>query len=230
MMAWFAPRRVRLLALATVLATTCVVFSSSMVRAEEITTEVPTPAPTPAPTPIPAAEIPAQAGRTTEVLRQVDDRADARNSVTKIQEALESQNQKLDALDEQTKEHIADAAARSSLEELQKRWLREQAVLASWLNTLQGRAEDLGADLARIQEIHDLWQLTLDSADDQNLPPALVETVRSTLKRIKETTRVVNTRRSEVLTLQTEISGMESLLSPTSSAAWTWRKPSSRES
>ena len=198
---------------ALVLAVVCCASAGSTLWAQDTSSAPPAPTPTPAPTPIPAAEIPSQSGVAATTLKDIAARAETIEDITKIEGSLEAERRKIDALEKQTEADLKSGAARSSLEEMEKEWLREGATLATWQATLQSRAELLAKNLEKTGKIKDLWQLTLDSAAEQEMPTALKGTVRDVLRMADQTRGTVNARRDHVLTLQTEVSKLQAKVS-----------------
>ena len=182
---------------------------SRTASAQEAAPAAPTPTPTPAPTPIPAAEIPLRAEQTAVELRKLVMAAAPRDSVSKIESSAAEQQAKVKALAATTSQQVAHGASRSQLDDLSRRWQREEAILDGWLNTLQARSATLESDLARIRQITELWALTRDSAGEQDLPPALRSAVNAALAAAADAKAVVSRRRDAVLTLQTEITGLK---------------------
>ena len=199
----------------TVLPTVLVLFAllacpwRGTAHAQEAAPSAPAATPTPAPTPIPAAEIPLRAEQTAVELRKLVLAAAPRDSVSKIESAAAEQKAKVKALAANTSQQVAHGASRSQLDDLSRRWLREEATLDGWLNTLQARSTALESDLARIRQITELWALTRDSAGEQDLPPALRSAVNAALATAADAKAVVSRRRDAVLTLQTEITGLK---------------------
>ncbi len=171
------------------------------------------PTPTPAPTPIPAAEVPAQTGVTKTELDRITARSDERDDITNIEASLDDTSQRIEALEKETSELTASVAPRSVLEEVGKKWLREDTLLSGWLDTLQARSKGLDDDLESIKETEEVWQLTLDSAADQDMPAALRKTIQETIKAVQGAKDVVTTRRDAVLTLQTRVSSLKTAVS-----------------
>ena len=182
---------------------------SGTALAQEPAPAAPSPTPTPAPTPIPAAEIPLRAQQTAVELRQLVMAASPRDSIAKIEAAADEQRDKIEALAAVTKQQISHGASRSQLEDLAKRWHREEAILDGWLTTLQARSTALESDLSRVRQITELWKLTQASAVEQNLPAALRTTVSTALGTAADATAVVSHRRDSVLTLQTKITNLK---------------------
>ena len=185
------------------------VTAAPSVWSQDAPAEPPTPTPTPAPTPIPVAEVPAQTGVTKSELDRITARSDARENVTNIEASLDEVSERIEALGKETSEIVASQAPRSVLEETGRKWLREDTVLTGWLDTLQARSQELDNGLRKIKQIEDVWQLTLDSAADQDMPAALRNTIRETLKAVQDAKNVVTTRRAATLTLQTRVSALK---------------------
>ena len=179
------------------------------VHAQESAPAAPSPTPTPAPTPIPASEIPLRAEQTAVELRALVMAAAPRDSVAKIEAAAEEQRKRIESLAATTKQQVAHGASRSQLDDLSKRWQREENTLDGWLATLQSRSSALEADLARAREITDIWTLTQASAAEQDLPPALRSAINAALAAAADARSVVSRRRDAVLTLQTDITGLK---------------------
>jgi hypothetical protein len=182
-------------------------FGSLPARAQESAPAAPSPTPTPAPTPIPASEIPLRAEQTAVELRALVMAAAPRESVAKIEAAAEEQRKRIESLAATTKQQVAHGASRSQLDDLSKRWQREENTLDGWLATLQSRSSALEADLARIREITDIWTLTQASAAGR-ICPGPSGTVNAALAAAADANRGLR-RRDVVLTLQTDITGLK---------------------
>lgn len=182
---------------------------ASVAGAQEPTPTVPPPTPTPAPTPIPAAEIPLRAEEAAVRLRELAAEAEPRGTVASISGALDDERDKLRRLTASSKQMLAHDPSGSDLVDLSKRWVREDALLDSWLAALQARATALDGNLDRIRDIEALWQLTRDSAGAQDLPAALRTTVDTTLRAAADARAAVTRRRDVVLTMQTEVTALK---------------------
>jgi small-conductance mechanosensitive channel len=176
---------------------------------EEPAPAAPTATPTPTPTPIPASEIPLRAEQAAVELRALVLAAAPRDNVSKIQAGAQEQREKVNALAATTKQQVAHGASRAQLDDLSRRWLREEATLDGWLSTLQSRSTALESDLGRIRQITELWMLTRDSAAEQDLPPALRSAINASLDAAADARSVVSRQRDALLTLQTEITGLK---------------------
>ena len=200
---WLQHRAALICAQALVLSVTVGAVSCGAAYAQETPPPATTPTPTPAPSPIPATEIPLRAEQTTVKLRELTTSAKPRDAVQSVHDALVDERAKLGRMAAITDQMLEHGPSVPELTDLAKRWLREDALLDSWLSTLQTRATKLESDLGKIRDIEALWRLTRDSADEQDLPPALRSTVNSTIEAAADARAQVSRRRDSVLTLQT---------------------------
>ncbi len=195
-----------------VFATACIAPQIPAAWAQEVPTQVPEPTPTPAPTPIPAADIPGGAEQAVATFREITEAAARTEEVKTIEDGIDEERAKLEQLAAETHALLEQNLTRSELEDIEKRWRRREAVLDGWLTALRDRATALEKDLASIRTEAALWQLTGESADELDLPPALRATIRATLQTASEAESVVGKRRDQVLTLQTRVSVLKAFI------------------
>jgi small-conductance mechanosensitive channel len=166
----------------------------------------PPPTPTPAPAAIPATEISGHAERTASLLKETSSVAEPRDEIIEIEQRLSDRRQELIGARQGTEDLIERGAGTRQLDDAEKRWHRVAAQIDAWMEILEQRASTLDDEMARVRAEKARWELTLASAQEQRLPPALQDTIRSTLRRIADTQREVSRRRNEILTLQTQVS------------------------
>jgi potassium efflux system protein len=206
-------RRPRTAVLSLLLAALCAAPLAQPARAQEVPTAAPEPTPTPAPTPIPAADIPEKAELTVSLLRELTQAAAPIEDITTLEEKFDAEQQKLEQMSQETDALLEEDLTRTELEDIERTWVREADVLDGRMATLRDRAVALDANLGTIRKETDLWRLTGQSADELSLPPALRDAVRSTLKAAAEAEEITSERRDQVLTLQTRITDLKSLIS-----------------
>jgi small-conductance mechanosensitive channel len=194
---------------AVLLAMACVATHTPALRAQEEPTQVPEPTPTPAPTPIPAAEIPGSAEQAESKFRELIQDAAPVEEITKIEEGFATAEQTIEKLSAETEALLAEDLTSAQLYDVGNRWLRRQSNLDGWLATLRARATALEENLASIRMETELWRLTGESAHELDLPPAMRDTVASTLEAAEKARAVTAERRDEVLTLQTKVSDLK---------------------
>ncbi len=187
------------------------------VGAQEAPVVEPAPAatPTPSPTPIPAAEISNQAASTAAMLRAASKTDDLLPEVEAIEGEFEKEREHLDTLSAETARRLEIDGPASVLEETVKTWRRVDARIDAWQEILKGRAEEIDLLLLQISEQREVWQLTLSSANQEDLPPEVRQELLDTLKAIDDTDASVRASRDMVLTLQSRISRLKSVVADT---------------
>ena len=185
--------------------------------AQETAVAEPTPAatPTPAPTAIPAAEISNQAASTAAMLRTASKAGEVLDEVAAIEEVFENERQHLDELSLETSRRLEIDGPASVLEETEKTWKRIDSRLSEWQETLTARAEAIDLLLLQISEQRTIWELTLASADEEDLPPEVRQEVVDTLESIRESDRAIRAGRDAVLTLQSRVSKSKAVVAET---------------
>ncbi len=202
---------------AVVLMTAAISLVVGVVGAQETpaTEPTPVPSPAPAPIPIPAAEISNQAASTAATLRAASKADEVTHEVESIEEDFVEERRYLDELSEETSRRLEIDGPASVLEETEKTWRRIEVRIDAWQETLKTRAAAIDLLLLQISEQQAIWQLTLSSADDEELPPEVRQEVVDTLKAIEDTDRSVRGSRDEVLTQQSRISRSKSVVAET---------------
>jgi len=177
------------------------------IQAQEIQDPPTTPAPTPTPqpTPIPTTEIPDRAAAIGPLLRDAIASTDIRGEVEKIAQDFEDEQQHLAELTEETQRRLEAGGPASIIEEAQNSWLRSAGRLDGWLNTLKAHSTTIADQRQQLEEERQLWELTMASADEVELPEALRQQVEDTLIAIGTTETAVRASRDDVLTLQSAV-------------------------
>lgn len=196
------------LILAAVLASGAATFAQEA----QSTPATPEPTPTPAPVAFAAAEIPEQAADTGRFLREAVASAKAGEEIAAMEELFAEEREHITALEEETRRRLEIDGPASVLEETEKAWQREEALLADWLLVLKDRGAAIEEILVRLDEERISWELTSSAADEEDLPPEVRELVDETLEAIEETNRDVRTHRDAILTLQSRIAKTNGLV------------------
>ncbi|MBV8276744.1 MAG: hypothetical protein JO170_16005, partial [Verrucomicrobia bacterium] len=77
--------------------------------------------------------------------------------------------------------------------------------LSSSEQDLNQRATTLGNRIARLSEMNQIWQTTLQSAPQADMPPAVSERIQNMVDKIKKSQQTAQSDRAEVLTLQSDL-------------------------
>ena len=178
-----------------------------VVHAQDAQEPSPTPAPTPTPepTPIPATEIPDRAAAIGPLLRDAVASTDISEEIQKIAQDFENEQEHLVELTEETQRRLEAEGPASIIEEAQNAWLRSAGNLEGWLSTLKAHSTTIAGQRQRLDEERQLWELTMESADEVELPEALRQQVEDTLEAVDRAEAAVRTNRDDALTLQSAV-------------------------
>ena len=165
----------------------------------------PAPTPTPEPTPIPTTDIPDRAAAIGPLLRESVAKTDVGEEIEKIAQDFESEQEHLAVLTEETRRRLETEGPASIVEEAQTAWIRSASRLDEWLSTLKTHSTTIAEEKQRLEEERRLWELTMASADEVELPEALRQQVVDTLAAIDGAENAVRANRDSVLTLQSNV-------------------------
>ena len=205
-MSWKIQSAVRRAVLMAVLSVV-LVAPVMVVHAQDAQEPSPTPAPTPTPepTPIPATEIPDRAAAIGPLLRDAVASTDISEEIQKIAQDFENEQEHLVELTEETQRRLEAEGPASIIEEAQNAWLRSAGNLEGWLSTLKAHSTTIAGQRQRLDEERQLWELTMESADEVELPEALRQQVEDTLEAVDRAEAAVRTNRDDALTLQSAV-------------------------
>ena len=172
----------------------------------------PSPTPVPAPRSIPASQIPARTGEVAALLRGVQAKAQPRDEISAIADALPKTKEILDELENQALSVLEEDGPPQGLRDSDAELVRVERRLSGWIATLNARTAELDGALADLKGQGELWDLTAEEADAEELPAALLHQVEQTISATRITQKTVGERRAEVLTLQAEMTSQASRL------------------
>jgi len=178
-----------------------------VVHAQETEEPSPTPAPTPTPEPIPipAPEIPGRAAAIGPLLRKAVSETDIGEEIEKIAQEFANEQEHIAELTAETQRRLEAGGPASIIEEAQNSWLRSAGRLDGWLSRLKTHSTTIAEEKQRLEEVRQLWELTMASADEVELPEALRQQVVDTLAAIEGAENAVRANRDSVLTLQSNV-------------------------
>lgn len=192
---------------AALLAITFVAGSPPMQAQDASPTATPSPSPTvAAPVPIPLARVPSEAEAAFAELHQIDE------STSKDKTTLESTVSGLSNLATEIKSRmvedtriLAGSPSLDLLYRLRTTWQTFQDNLTNAEQDLAQRASNLEGQITRLSQMDQVWQTTLQSAPQVNMPPVVLQQVQSVAGEITKAQRGAESDRSRVLTLQSEL-------------------------
>ncbi|HYZ74671.1 MAG TPA: hypothetical protein VE641_16450, partial [Chthoniobacterales bacterium] len=182
-------------------------FVSLTIQAQEVSpSPSPSPSATAAPTPIALNQVLAETESGFGELHQIED------TLAKAEAALESIDVGLTNLKAEIKARMAEdariLAGNPSLDllyPLRTTWQTYTASLTNSEQDLTQRAANLEDQLASLKQMNQVWQPTLASAPQVNMPPAVLQRVQKVVERIDKTKQTAESDRAQVLTLQSSL-------------------------
>src|SRR6201987_2356613 len=182
-------------------------FVSATIQAQDASpSPSPSPSATAAPTPIALDQVPAEAESAFGELHQIED------TLSKARAALESTDVGLINLKAEIKARMAEdariLAGNPSLDllyPLRTTWQTYTTNLTNSEQDLTQRAANLEDQLASLKQMNPVWQPTLQSAPQINMPPAVLQRVQKVVERIDKIKRTAESDRAQVLSLQSSL-------------------------
>lgn len=157
-------------------------------------------------TAIPTTEVPKRAEETSADLRGIRGTTGWDPGIFAITQEYPEVSAEID----QRKAEIGSLAvekmpAGELAEELQW-WERERSRLNGWAPKISNRSRKLVSALDEVRDLRTTWELTRDSAEEVEMPVAILERVNSVLLDIDTVYTLVSARIDTVLTLQDQVS------------------------
>jgi potassium-dependent mechanosensitive channel len=192
---------------ATLLCLTFVICGPPLQAQEPSASPSPSPSPaTAAPTPIALAKVPVEAESAFSELHQIEE------SASKDRATLESTADGLSNLTTEIKDRMVEdnriLAGNPSLDLL----FRLRTTLQTYADELSKAEQDLThrvtnleTQLNRLGQMNQVWQTTLKSAAQVEMPTAVLQRVKSVVDEIAKTQQAAESDRDRVLTLQSEL-------------------------
>jgi potassium-dependent mechanosensitive channel len=194
---------------ATLLSLTFVICGPPLQAQELSASPSASPSPSPAttvPTPIALAKVPSEAEAAFGELHQIEE------SASKDRATLESTADGISNLTTEIKNRMLEdnriLAGNPSLDLL----FRLRTTLQTYADELSKAEQDLTqrvanleTQISRLSQMNQLWQTTLKSAPQVDMPEAVLQRVRSVLDEITKSQQAAESDRARVLTLQSEL-------------------------
>ncbi|MEY2604418.1 MAG: potassium-dependent mechanosensitive channel, partial [Verrucomicrobiota bacterium] len=164
---------------------------------------------TPAITPIPLPDVVAEATSAKRVLAEIDSALAAAIMKTAVFPGLSNLERDIDKRAGETKAIIANGPAFDILDEFLGIWQSLANNATNWGRDLTQRATELEADAARLDEMATTWNLTASAAKTKNAPPEVLDRIDQIMASIKENQNTLQTRRADILTLQSRVAAQQ---------------------
>lgn len=168
-----------------------------------------TASPTPAITPIPLPDVVAEATSAKRVLADINSALAAAAMKTAVFPGLSNLERDIDKRAGETKTIIANGPAFDILDELLGIWQALANNAINWSRDLTQRATELETDAARLDEMATTWNLTASAAKTKNAPREVLDRIDQIIASIKENQNALQTRRGDILTLQSRVAARQ---------------------
>jgi potassium-dependent mechanosensitive channel len=195
----------------TALVTLVSVIGSPLALAQD-TSASPSPSPSPAatatpkPTPIPLASAPSEAEAAFGELRQIqEDTSKDRVSLDATAGSLSSLTAEIHVRMAEDTRILGGNPSLDLLYQLRSTWQTYAGNLANSEQDLVQRTSNLESQIARLGQMNQIWQVTLQSAPQVDMPPAVSQRVQSVAAEIAKTQQAAESDRARILTLQSDL-------------------------
>ncbi len=215
----------RQLLIITVLPALFIAGAFSQNAANSANTSQPEPSPSAEPTPIAVSTIISEAEAVTARLRSIRSRSSEGSDLTEIEAQIPEAAQEIEAAEAEDRDVLAANPSLDVIGGLDSKWRAFARRLISWESTVQEAADAVDSDIAELNRLLQVWQLTLDAhgrsaqaLEDTGTNPAsvgdavpaeLVQRVTTTIASIEEARRQAQEQRAALLALQTRTSELE---------------------
>jgi len=167
------------------------------------------PAAAPVVKPIAVPNIAAAAETADALLREIVVGLAPAPKLTAIDGDLSVFGRDFDATGKETAQALEAIYSPEQLRELDTRWLSLLARLGKWEQILTSRAVLLEGNLSQLDGLQQTWHTTREVARETGAPAAVQERANAVLSEIDRVRRLVEQARSEILTLQAQVSRYE---------------------
>lgn len=161
--------------------------------------------PTPRATPIPLPDIVAEAGVAQNTLQGINAELKADPVKTAILQGLPEFERDIDVRNAESTRIISNGPSLDILGQLLMVWQSLGDNAKAWSRELTRRATGLGADLARLDNMAETWNLTAIEAKAKNAPPDVLNRIGQTVALIQQTEDSLKSRRADILNLQSQL-------------------------
>ncbi len=197
--------RVNRLALLLILA---LIASSAAAPGEQVSPSPEKPKPSPTAIPLTTVAIDAQSAMAS--LQQIDTSlTQSQSSAGLIAGSLSDLTNEIDARIADEMRLLTASPSLDMLHRLRSTWQSFTDDLSALAGKLGQRATRLEEERARLDEMTQTWQATLQSAKQPDTPPAVLQSVQNVVDSIERTRQATESDRAQVLTLESRVSEEE---------------------
>jgi potassium efflux system protein len=158
-----------------------------------------------APSGIPLEEIATQAAQLGDLLRGFATNLAPSDEIETIQKFLPQVSADIALELKSTMNILKEQPALDTLQAQQEIWQERRSQLTGWLKVLTDRATKLQAALAQLKKLQDTWSKTRAAEESVKAPAPILQQVDATLAAIEAAQQPHQTRRDEILNLQSKV-------------------------
>ena len=164
----------------------------------------------PTPTPIPLAKVPLEARSALDALQEIDASVSRdRSSADGIVSTFLDLTSEIDARMDSDTRLLTTSLSLDLRYWLKITWQNFGDSLLVSARELTQHSTSLEEQLARLDQLHKTWQATLQSANQPDTPPPVLQSVQSVVDSVERTRQAAELVRAHVLTLQSRLSEEE---------------------
>jgi potassium efflux system protein len=194
-----------LLAFLTLISTTASLLAQGTASPNVSATPSAAATPTPRATPIALPDIVAEAGAAQNTLQGINAELKADPVKTAVLQGLPDFERDIDVRNAESTRIISNGPSLDILGQLLMIWQSLGDNANSWSRELTRRATGLGADLARLDNMAETWNLTAIEAKAKNAPQDVLNRINQTVGLIEQTQESLKSRRADILNLQSRL-------------------------
>jgi potassium efflux system protein len=161
--------------------------------------------PAPGPTPIALPDIVTEASAAQNALQEINGELRSDPVKAAVLEGLPNFEHDIDVRNAESTRIIRNGPSLDILGQLLTIWQSLSDNASLWVRELTQRATGLDADLARLDNMAETWNLTANEAKAKNAPPDVLNRIRQTVGVIQQTQDSLKSSRADILNLQSRL-------------------------
>jgi potassium-dependent mechanosensitive channel len=159
---------------------------------------------------IPLAEVATQAELATANLRDIERAVSSIEMTEAVGKALPRVAREIDARVRETSKLLARNPSLEALRSIEGDWHKVRDSLSAWTRELTRHATQLDRQIARLNELDEIWKQTLALTKAEDTPHEVVKHVQSMIAATERTHELVEKQRAQILSLQSRVARQDS--------------------
>jgi small-conductance mechanosensitive channel len=162
--------------------------------------------------PIPASKLSTRAEEAADQLRHMRDRPIHDEHIAVIEQELPGFLVTLNQLTELTDASLVKSVSSRTLDDLERRWERSRHRIEGWRLRVARRSQSVDRDLGSLQELRQLWEVTLEDAVDSGAQGAVITVINTTIDRVRREQERFGEHRAQMLSIGLKIAKAEDMI------------------